>query len=100
MALVYLVNKPQVSGTITRWLSLFLEYDFTIVYKLGRIHVLTDEFSRLLDITKPTSVHDQTIDASLFYTKPKWSNDVKEFLKIGQIRAHYLYNKSKNWLEE
>jgi hypothetical protein len=45
-------------------------------------------------------VHDQTIDASLFYTKPKWSNDVKEFLKIGQIRAHYLYNKSKNWLEE
>ncbi len=30
MALVYLVNKPQVSRKITRWL-LFLEYDFTIV---------------------------------------------------------------------
>jgi hypothetical protein len=34
MALVYLVNKPHVSKRITRWLLLFLEYDFTIVYKL------------------------------------------------------------------
>ncbi len=40
MALVYLVNKPQVSGRITRWLLLFLEYEFTIVYKLGKTHVV------------------------------------------------------------
>jgi hypothetical protein len=33
MALVYLVNKPQVSGRIIRWLLLFLKYDFTIMYK-------------------------------------------------------------------
>jgi hypothetical protein len=26
MALVYLVDKPQVSGRIARWLLLFLEY--------------------------------------------------------------------------
>jgi hypothetical protein len=31
MALVYLVNKPHVSGRITRWLLLFLEYEFTVV---------------------------------------------------------------------
>jgi hypothetical protein len=36
MALVYLVNKPQVYSIIVRWLLLFLEYDFKIVYKLGR----------------------------------------------------------------
>jgi hypothetical protein len=35
MALVYMVNKPQVYGKITRWLLLFLEYDFKIVYKLA-----------------------------------------------------------------
>ncbi len=34
MALVYLVNKPHVSKRITRWLLLFLEYDFIIIYKL------------------------------------------------------------------
>jgi hypothetical protein len=33
MALVYLVNKPQVLGRIIRWLLLFLKYDFTIMYK-------------------------------------------------------------------
>jgi hypothetical protein len=41
MALVYLVNKPQVFGKITRWLLLFLEYDFKIVYKPNRSHLLT-----------------------------------------------------------
>jgi hypothetical protein len=65
MALVYLVNKPQISRS--RWLLLFLEYDFIVVYKLGRTHVVTDALSRLLDITEPTSAPDQTTYASLFY---------------------------------
>jgi hypothetical protein len=76
-----LVSKPQVLGRIVRWLLLFLEYDFTIVYKLNRIHVVTDALLRLLNSTKPTSVLNQTIDASLFYTRPEWLNDVKEFFK-------------------
>jgi hypothetical protein len=58
MALVYLINKPRVLRRITRWLLLLLEYDFTIVYELGRTHVVIDALSRLLDITKPTSVLD------------------------------------------
>jgi hypothetical protein len=29
IALVYLMNKPQVSSCIARWLLLFLEYEFT-----------------------------------------------------------------------
>ncbi len=82
MALVYLVNKPQVLGRITRWLLLFLEYDFTVVYKPRKIHVVADALSRPPDITKLIIVFDQTIDASMFYTKPKWLNDVREFLKI------------------
>jgi len=49
LALVYLVNKPHVLGRITRWLLLFLEYEFTIVYKLGRTHVVIDVLSKLLD---------------------------------------------------
>jgi hypothetical protein len=66
MALVYLINKQQVSRKITRWLLLFLEYDFIVMYKLGRIHVVTNALSRLLDITKPTSLLDQTTYVSLF----------------------------------
>jgi hypothetical protein len=46
MALVNLVNKPQVSKIIVIWLILFLEYDFTIVCKLGKTHVVEDALSR------------------------------------------------------
>jgi hypothetical protein len=31
MALMYLINKPQVSSRLARWFILFLEYDFKIV---------------------------------------------------------------------
>ncbi len=50
MALVYLVNKPQILGSIVRWLLLFLEYDFILMCTLGKTHVVTDALSRLLDI--------------------------------------------------
>jgi hypothetical protein len=39
--------------------------------------------SRLSDSIEPTSVPDQTTNASLFNTGFEWLNDVKEFLKIG-----------------
>jgi hypothetical protein len=90
MALVYLVNKPQVSRRIARWLLLFLGYDFTVVYKLGKTHVVIDALSKLPNITEPTSVHDQTTYSNMFYTKPKWLNDVKENLKIRQIESMLL----------
>jgi len=46
ITLVYLINKPQVSCKIVKWF-LFLEYDFKIVYKLGRFHLMVDALSRL-----------------------------------------------------
>ncbi len=60
MALVYLVNKPQVSRRVTRWLLLFLEYDFTIMYKPSKTHVIVDALSRLLDIIEPIRAPNQT----------------------------------------
>jgi hypothetical protein len=62
-------------------LLLFFEYDFIIVYKLSRIHVIIDAFLRLPDSTKPLGVPNQTTYASLFYIRLEWLNDVKEFLK-------------------
>jgi hypothetical protein len=85
MALLYLVNKPKVLGRIARCLLLILEYDFTLVYKLGRIHVVTNVLSRLLDSVEPIVMPYQTIDANLFYTKPHWLNDVKDFLRTRHI---------------
>jgi uncharacterized RDD family membrane protein YckC len=56
MAMVYLVNKPNVLGRITWWLLLFLEYGFTVVYKPGRTHVVINVLSRLLDNSEPWGV--------------------------------------------
>ncbi len=56
MTLVYLVNKPQMSGRIVRWLLLFLEYEFIVVYKPGRTHVVVDVLSKLLDSLEPLGV--------------------------------------------
>jgi hypothetical protein len=47
MALVYLINKPQVFDKLVKWLLLFFEYDFKIVYKLGKTHIMSDTLSRL-----------------------------------------------------
>jgi hypothetical protein len=87
MALVYLVNKPQLSGRIFRWLLLFLKYDFTLVYKPSKTHVVINALFRLPDIIEPIGVLDQTTNVNLFYTKPKWLKDVKEFLKTRQFEG-------------
>ncbi len=45
MALLYFVKKPQLEGQIMRCLLLFLEYDFSMVYKLECFHLVVDIFS-------------------------------------------------------
>ncbi len=82
MALVYLVNKPHVLRRIARWLLLFLEYDYTVVYKLGKTHVVVDVLSKLRNVIEPSRVLEQATNASLFFTEPKWLNDVK--IQIGR----------------
>ncbi len=52
MALMYFVNKPQVFDKMVKWLPLFLEFDFKIVYKLGNSHLMVDALSRLPNQTK------------------------------------------------
>ncbi len=83
MALVYLVNKPQVSRRITRWLLLFLEYEFIVVYKPSRTHVVVDVLSRLPNSSKPLSVPNQIVDASLFFIEPIWMKEIKTHLETG-----------------
>jgi hypothetical protein len=80
MALVSLVNKPHVLGCIARWLLPFLEYEFTVVYKPSRTHVVANALSRLPNTTKPTRVLDQTIDVTLFMLQPIWLEEVKNCL--------------------
>jgi hypothetical protein len=96
MALVYLVNKPQVSGRIIRWLLLFLKYEFTIVYKLGRTHVIVDVLSKLPISSKPLGVPNQIVHASLFSIKAIWMQEVKTYFEMGQMpKTQHLTQKQK-----
>jgi hypothetical protein len=42
---------------------LFLEYEFIVVYKLGRTHVVVDALFRLPYSLEPLGVLDQIVDA-------------------------------------
>jgi len=75
---------------VLRGLDDYMIFDFTIVYKPSRIHVVVDALSKLLNIVKPISVLDQTTYVDLFYTEPKWLKDVKEFLRTKQIEGMLL----------
>jgi hypothetical protein len=55
-----------------KWLLLFLDYDFLMVYKTGCSHFMVDAFFRLLDAIKNSGIPNQTIDASLFVLQLKW----------------------------
>ncbi len=67
MALLYLVQKPQVS----RWLLLFLEYDFLVIYK-PRSHFVADTLSQMFDPINQSGVLDQGMDATFFFLQPVW----------------------------
>jgi hypothetical protein len=47
MTFIYLVNKPQMSKRIAKCMLLFLEYEFTIVYKPSRTHVVINVLFKL-----------------------------------------------------
>ncbi len=51
---------------------LFLEYEFTTIYKFGRMHVVVDALSKLSNNLKPLGVPDQIVDVSLFSIEPIW----------------------------
>jgi hypothetical protein len=85
MALVYLINKPQVSRRIEKWLLLFLKYEFTIVYKPNKTHVIANVLSKLPDNSKPLGVLDQIMDASLFCIEPIWMQEIKTYVETCQM---------------
>jgi hypothetical protein len=82
VALMYFVKKPQLLGRITRWLLLFLEYDFLMVYKLRHSHLVVDAFSQLPNVIKKRKVFDRTTNASLFILQSEWLQEAHTYIFI------------------
>ena len=47
MVLRYLVNKPDLSGRLARWILLLTEFNYMVQYKPGKMHLQADHLSRL-----------------------------------------------------
>ena len=80
-ALKYLLNKAELSGRVIPWMLLFQEFNFQIVTRPGRAHVLADHLSQLLTSDKEEGVEDDLPDASLFTveTQVPWYADIAIF---------------------
>ena len=83
-ALKYMINKPQLSGRITRWVLLLQEFDFTVEVNPGKSHANADHLSRLNEESGSEPIDDSFLDAQLSYI------DVipREYAKI----IKYLHN--------
>ncbi len=102
MALMYLVNKPQVFGRMIKGLLLFLEGDFKIVYKLNRSYLMADTLSRLPNQVESVGILDQTTDVCLFTLQLEWLQNVYDYLLKGMMQnkfttsqRQYLVQKTK-----
>jgi hypothetical protein len=84
------------------WLLLFLEYDFKIVYKPGRSHLMTDASSRLSNQAKLVGVPNHTINDHLFTLYPKWLQNVYDYMLKGIMLERFNISLCRNniWFKE
>lgn len=82
MAIKFLVNKPEHSGRLARWVMLLGEFDHMVEYKSGRMHLQADHLSRLTEEVGVEPVDDRLIDDNFFVVmaRPEWYAGIVEFL--------------------
>ena len=90
-ALKYMVNKPQLSGRIARWVLLLQEFDFTVTVRPGKRHANADFLSRLSEDVNPESINDSFPDAHIFHVDviPIEYAEVIHYLTTGEFPQTY-----------
>jgi hypothetical protein len=97
MAIRYLVNKPELSGRLARWMLLLTEFDYTVQYKPGKKHLQADYLSRISTELSSTDIDDEFPDARLFAIRkvPSWYEYIAEFLSTQQFPPHMDKNERR-----
>ena len=91
MTIKYLVNKAELSGRLARWVLLLEEFDYTVEYKPGRLHLHANHLSRLLEEIGTNPIDDRFIDDNLFLVTSSldWYAGVVEFLTTQRLSAEW-----------
>ena len=97
-ALKYMINKPQLSGRIARWVLLLQEFNFTIQVRFGKSHANADHLSRINQETGSEPVNDEFPNAALFSVDiiPLEYADIIHYLSTQQFPSDYTKNKNIN----
>ena len=68
------------------------EFDYTVEYKPGRMHLQADHLSRLLEEMETSHIDDRFIDDNLFLvtSSPDWYVGIVEFLTAQQTTSRRL----------
>jgi hypothetical protein len=87
MALKYIVNKPNLSGRLARWVLLLTEFDYIIKYKPRSLHKQADHLSQLSIELGTVEINDNFPNANLFSigVVPTWYEHIVEFLRTQQL---------------
>ena len=87
MAIKFLINKAELSGMLARWILLLEEFDYTVEYKPGRMHLQADHLSRLSDEAGSSPVDDSLRDDNIFLVTAKadWYPSIVKFLTTQQL---------------
>jgi hypothetical protein len=92
-ALKYLINKPDLSGRLARWVLLLQEFTFTIVVRPGKSHGNADHISRLEPLLQSQlePLNDQLPDAALFEVDVIQTEyaDILTFLQTNRMPEDY-----------
>ena len=99
------VNSPHLSQRMARWLYFFVEYNFSVEYKPGRLNVLADALSRRPDFesaAQSKSEVDTTV-ATLFTSVPSstFLDDIKNaYAEDNALRlVDHLVTPSRKYLK-
>lgn len=66
-ALKYMINKPQLSGRIARWVLLLQKFNFTIQVRPGKNHANANDLSRISEELGTEPIDDSFPDAQSFF---------------------------------
>ena len=86
-ALLYLLNKPVLTGKYARWMLLLQEFEFTVKHTPGREHAMADFLSRITTGEEAQGVEDELPDVHLFQMEPTtdWYDEMLYFLTIRNV---------------
>ncbi|CAM6104287.1 unnamed protein product [Calypogeia fissa] len=86
--LKYMVNKPDLTGRIARWMLLLQEFNYEVVVRPGKGHANADFFSRINGEMDTSDVDDTFPDEDVFSVRvgvETWYPEMIQFLTTAQL---------------